>query len=64
MLLALAFGGGGALAATLTALGAIAGGAALGLAGAVWLESITGRRELVLLGLLVEGDNQRTHSLG
>ncbi|MEN8183854.1 MAG: CBS domain-containing protein, partial [Myxococcota bacterium] len=53
LLLALAFGGVHAGAATLHALGAILGGAALGLAAAVWLESITGRRELVLLGIMI-----------
>jgi Kef-type K+ transport system membrane component KefB/CBS domain-containing protein len=53
LLLALAFGSGGALTATLAALVALLGGGALGLAAAVWLESISGRRELVLLGILV-----------
>jgi Kef-type K+ transport system membrane component KefB len=53
LLVALAYGGVDAGTATLFALGAILGGAALGIAGAVWLESITGRRELVLLGILV-----------
>jgi Kef-type K+ transport system membrane component KefB/CBS domain-containing protein len=53
LLLALAYGAVDAGTATLFALGAIFGGAALGIAGAVWLESITGRRELVLLGILV-----------
>jgi Kef-type K+ transport system membrane component KefB/CBS domain-containing protein len=53
LLLALAYGAVDAGTATLFALGAILGGAALGIAGAVWLESITGRRELVLLGILV-----------
>lgn len=52
LLLALTFGGGQALAATTFALAALAGGALLGLAVAVWMESITGRRELVLVGLL------------
>jgi Kef-type K+ transport system membrane component KefB/CBS domain-containing protein len=53
LLVALAYGGVDAGTATLFALGAILGGGALGIAGAVWLESITGRRELVLLGILV-----------
>jgi Kef-type K+ transport system membrane component KefB/CBS domain-containing protein len=53
LLLALAYGAVDAGTATLFALGAIFGGAALGIAGAVWLESITGRRELVLLGIMV-----------
>jgi len=53
LLLALAFGSGHALYATAYALAALIGGGALGLGAAIWLESITGRRELVLLGLLV-----------
>jgi len=53
VLASLAFGVGGAGGATLSALIALAGGGAIGFAAAVWLESITGRRELVLLGILV-----------
>jgi len=53
LLLALAFGTGHPGHATALAGVALAGGAGLGLAAAVWLESITGRRELVLLGILV-----------
>jgi Kef-type K+ transport system membrane component KefB len=53
LLVSLAFGGGQALSATGWALAALAGGALIGLAAAVWLESIAGRREFVLLGLLV-----------
>ncbi len=50
---ALAFGVGGAGGATLSALIALIGGGVIGFGAAVWLESITGRRELVLLGILV-----------
>lgn len=53
LLLALAFGAAGVLVSIALALGALAVGAVLGFVAAVWLESITGRRELVLLGLLV-----------
>jgi Kef-type K+ transport system membrane component KefB/CBS domain-containing protein len=52
LLASLAFGAGDAGAATAKALLAIAGGGMLGLVAAVWLEAITGRRELVLLGLV------------
>ncbi len=53
LLLTLAFGSGNAVSATGWALAALFGGALLGFAAAVWLESLTGRRELVLLGVLV-----------
>ena len=53
LLLSFAFGSGDAFLATAYAVAALIGGGALGLGAAVWLESITGRRELVLLGLLV-----------
>jgi Kef-type K+ transport system membrane component KefB/CBS domain-containing protein len=53
ILASLAFGVGGAGSATLSALIALIGGGAIGFGAAVWLESITGRRELVLLGILV-----------
>jgi Kef-type K+ transport system membrane component KefB/CBS domain-containing protein len=53
VLASLAFGVGGAGGATLSALVALVGGGVIGFAAAVWLESITGRRELVLLGILV-----------
>ncbi len=53
VLASLAFGIGGAGSATLSALIALVGGGVIGFAAAVWLESITGRRELVLLGILV-----------
>jgi Kef-type K+ transport system membrane component KefB/CBS domain-containing protein len=53
LLLSLAFGGGNALAATALALLALVGGGAIGVAAAVGLESIDGRRELVLVGILV-----------
>jgi len=53
VLASLAFGVGGAGAASLSALVALVGGGAIGFLAAVWLESITGRRELVLLGILV-----------
>ncbi len=53
ILAGLAFGVGGAGGATLSALVALAGGGAIGFGAAIWLESITGRRELVLLGILV-----------
>jgi len=52
-LLALSFGAAGALVSIALAVAAFGVGALLGLAAAVSLESITGRRELVLLGLLV-----------
>jgi Kef-type K+ transport system membrane component KefB len=52
-LLAVAFGGGDPVVATGYALLALVGGGLMGLGAAVWMESITGRRELVLLGLLV-----------
>jgi Kef-type K+ transport system membrane component KefB/CBS domain-containing protein len=53
LLLSLAFGGGHPGQATGFAMVALAGGALIGFAAAVWLESISGRREFVLLGLLV-----------
>jgi Kef-type K+ transport system membrane component KefB/CBS domain-containing protein len=53
LLLALAFGGGDPGGATAVSLVVIAAGAVLGLAAAVGLESVTGRRDVVLLGLLV-----------
>jgi len=53
VLVSFAFGVGGAGSATLSALIALVGGGVIGFAAAVWLESITGRRELVLLGILV-----------
>jgi Kef-type K+ transport system membrane component KefB/CBS domain-containing protein len=54
LLLAVAFGGGGlALVATGMALLALALGGMLGVATAVGLEAIDGRRELVLAGILV-----------
>jgi Kef-type K+ transport system membrane component KefB/CBS domain-containing protein len=53
LLASLAFGVGGAGEATLSALLALAGGGVIGFGAAIWLESITGRRELVLLGILV-----------
>jgi len=52
LLASLAFGAGHAGVATLQALVAIGIGAGVGFAAAVWLESISGRRELVLLGLV------------
>lgn len=53
LLLAVAFGGGHPVQATAFALLALATGGLIGFGAAVWLESIRGRRELVLLGLLV-----------
>jgi len=53
ILLALAFGGGDGMFAAAGVLGALVAGAALGVAAAVGLESIDGRRELVLVGILV-----------
>jgi Kef-type K+ transport system membrane component KefB/CBS domain-containing protein len=53
LLVSLAFGVGHPLAAVGFVLAALVGGAVIGLVGAVWLESISGRRELVLFGLLV-----------
>ncbi len=53
LLLALAFGTGDATAATGRALLALGGGGALGFAAAIALEAIDGRRELVLLGVLL-----------
>jgi Kef-type K+ transport system membrane component KefB/CBS domain-containing protein len=53
ILAGLAFGVGGAGGATFSALIALVGGGLIGFGAAVWLESITGRRELVLLGILV-----------
>ena len=53
LLLSLAFGGGHPAQVTAFALVALTGGGVIGFGAAVWLESITGRRELVLLGLLV-----------
>ena len=52
LLLAVAFGSGDPGQATGYALMALVAGGCIGIAAAVWLESITGRRELVLLGLL------------
>jgi hypothetical protein len=52
LLLSLAFGVGDPGEATISALIALAGGGAIGFGAAVWLESITGRREMVLLGIL------------
>ncbi|MFQ5417341.1 MAG: cation:proton antiporter [Myxococcota bacterium] len=53
LLLAVAFGVGHPGQATAFALLALVAGSCIGIGAAVWLESITGRRELVLLGLLV-----------
>ncbi len=53
LLLALTYGVGQPGEATLLALAALLGGGGVGLAAAVGLESISGRREMVLLGLLV-----------
>ncbi len=53
LLLSLAFGVGDAIAATGAAVGALLGGGVIGYGAAIWLESITGRREMVLLGILV-----------
>jgi Kef-type K+ transport system membrane component KefB/CBS domain-containing protein len=53
ILVSLVFGVGGAGSATLSALIALVGGGLIGFGAAIWLESITGRRELVLLGILV-----------
>lgn len=53
VLLALAFDGDHPGAAVAWSLAALGGGALVGLAAAVWLESVTGRRELVLLGILL-----------
>ena len=53
LLLAVTFGGGDPGQATGFALLALVAGGGIGIAAAVWIESITGRRELVLLGLLV-----------
>jgi len=53
VLASFAFGSGGAVGATLSALIALVGGGVIGFSAAVWLESISGRRELVLLGILV-----------
>ena len=53
LLLAVAFGVGHPLEATAFTLLALAVGGVIGFGAAVWLESITGRRELVLLGLCV-----------
>jgi Kef-type K+ transport system membrane component KefB/CBS domain-containing protein len=53
LLFAVAYGGSHPGQATAFALLALAVGGFIGIAAAVWLESITGRRELVLLGLLV-----------
>ena len=52
-LLAVAFGVGHPVQATIYALIALVTGGAIGFGAAIWLESITGRRELVLLGMLV-----------
>jgi Kef-type K+ transport system membrane component KefB len=53
VLLAVAFGVGHPAQATAFALLALVTGGFIGFGAAVWLESITGRRELVLLGMLV-----------
>ncbi len=53
LLMVLAFGRGDPFAATGLAMAALAGGLLVGLAGAIWMESISGRREMVILGLLV-----------
>ncbi|MBW2243309.1 MAG: cation:proton antiporter [Deltaproteobacteria bacterium] len=53
LLFAVAFGGGHPGQATAFALLALVAGGLIGFGAAVWLESITGRHELVLLGLLV-----------
>ncbi len=53
LLLSMAFGAGHPGQVTAFALVALTGGSVIGFGAAVWLESITGRRELVLLGLLV-----------
>ena len=53
LLLALGFGLGHPGQATALAGAALVGGGGLGLLTAIWLESITGRRELVLLGILL-----------
>jgi len=53
LLLSLAFGAGSPGAATALAVAALIGGGSLGLAASVGLEAIAGRRELVLLGLLL-----------
>jgi Kef-type K+ transport system membrane component KefB/CBS domain-containing protein len=52
VLLSLAFGVGDAAAATGAAVVALLGGGLIGFGAAIWLESITGRREMVLLGIL------------
>lgn len=53
LLLTLAYGAGNAGTATLLAAAALVGGAVLGFLAAISLEAITGRRELVLLGILL-----------
>lgn len=53
LLVALAFGGGQTLSAMGLAAGAIAAGVAIGLGGAIFLEALDDRRELVLLGIVV-----------
>lgn len=53
VLLSLAFGVGNPGAATGAAMLALLAGAGIGFGAAIWLESITGRREMVLLGILV-----------
>ncbi|MBW2386339.1 MAG: cation:proton antiporter [Deltaproteobacteria bacterium] len=53
LLLAVALGVGHPAQATAFALLALVAGGLIGFGAAVWLESITGRRELVLLGMLV-----------
>jgi len=53
LLLSVAFGGGNPMNATALTLLALVGGGAIGVAAAVGLESIDGRRELVLVGILV-----------
>jgi len=53
LLLSLTFGVGDPAAATFAAVAALLVGASIGFGAAIWLESITGRREMVLLGILV-----------
>lgn len=53
LLLSLAFGAGNPAEATGIAALALIGGGAIGFGAAIWMESITGRRELVLLGIMV-----------
>ncbi len=53
LLVSLAFGGGDALSATGAAILVLLAGVGLGIAAAIGLESVDGRRELVLFGVLV-----------